>query len=261
MKFHRILALLVLSATCQAADENKPSPLGYEDTPLIPGTEWRVHDLNRPRPKVVAPGKTASDAPADAVVLFDGKSTDAFVGKEGAPCPWKIENGELVIYNGDVWTKESFGDCQIHLEWQSQPETKGNSQKKGNSGIFIQDLYEVQILDCYNNPTYADGHSGSVYGQTPALVNAVRPPGNWQVYDVLFTAPKQKDGKVVEPAYVTVIINGIVVQNHTAIMGPTKHKQATSYEGLTLAAKAPIRFQDHKNDPPVKFRNIWIRPL
>jgi len=259
MKLLPALALVALFTACHAQDD-KPSPIGYEDTPLIPGTEWRVHDIKRPAPKVVAPGKTASDAPADAIVLFDGKNTDAFVGKEGAPCQWKVENGELFVFGGDIWTKEKFGDCQIHLEWQSQPNTKGNSQKKGNSGIFIQNLYEVQILDCYNNPTYADGHAGSIYGQTPALVNAVRPPGEWQVYEVLFTAPKVKDGKVTEPAYVTIIINGIVVQNHTAIMGPTRHKQATSYEGVT-GEKAPIRFQDHKNDPPVKFRNIWIRPL
>jgi hypothetical protein len=260
MKLTPLLTLALLVAACHAADENKPSPIGYEDTPLIPGSEWRVHDIKRPAPKVVAPGKNPGEAPADAVVIFDGKTTDTLVAKDGAPCNWNIVNGELVINKGDVWTKESFGSCQIHAEWQSQPETKGNSQKKGNSGIFIMDRYEIQMLDCFNNPTYADGHAGSVYGQTPALVNAVRPPGEWQVYDVIFTAPKLEGDKVMEPAYVTVIINGIVVQNHTAIMGPTKHKNVTSYEG-SFPEKAPIRIQDHKNDPPVKFRNIWVRPL
>jgi hypothetical protein len=260
MKLKHLILLPLFSLNCHAADENKPSQIGYEDTPVIPGTEWRVHDIKRPAPRVVTPGKKAGEAPADAIVLFDGKDTSKFVGKDGAPCQWIIDNGELVIQNGDIWTKDSFGSCQIHVEWQTQPNTKGNSQKKGNSGLFIMDRYETQVLDCYNNPTYADGIAGSVYGQTPALVNAVRPPGEWQVYDVIFTAPKLEGDKVKEPAYVTTIINGIVVQNHTAIMGPTKHKQVTSYEG-SFPEKAPIRFQDHKNDPPVRFRNIWIRPM
>lgn len=260
MKFKHLALLSLFSVSCHAADENKPSPIGYEDTPLIPGTEWRVHDIKRPAPRVVTPGKKAGEAPADAIVLFDGKDTSKFVGKEGAPCPWIIENGELVIQNGDIWTKDSFGSCQIHAEWLTQPNQKGNSQKKGNSGLFIMDRYETQVLDCYNNPTYADGTAGCVYGQTPPLVNAVRPPGEWQVYDIIFTAPKLEGDKVKEPAYVTTIINGVVVQNHTAIMGPTKHKQVTSYEG-SFPEKAPIRFQDHKNDPPVRFRNIWIRPM
>lgn len=255
-----LLSLLAVAASCRAADENKPSPVGYEDTPLIPGTEWRVHDIKRPAPPVVTPGAKVGDAPSDAIILFDGKNTDAFVGKEGAPCPWKIENGELLIAGGDCWTKESFASCQYHIEWMSAPETKGNSQKKGNSGTFFMDRYESQMLDCYENPTYADGITGSVYGQTPAMANAVRPPGNWQVYDIIFTAPKLENGKVVEPAYITTFVNGVCVQNHTKIMGPTKHKQVTSYEG-EFPEKAPIRIQDHKNDPPVRVRNIWIRPL
>ena len=259
MKIHHLASLLLLSTMCQAADE-KPSPIGYEDTPIIPGTEWRVHDIKRPAPPVVTPGKKSGDAPADAIILFDGKDNSAFVGKDNTPANWEVKDGELIINKGDVWTKESFGSCQIHVEWQTQPNTKGNSQKKGNSGLFFMDRYEVQILDSYENPTYADGIPGSIYGQTPALANAVRKPGEWQVYDVIFTAPKLDNGKVVEPAYVTIIINGIVVQNHTKIMGPTKHKQTTSYEG-TFPEKAPLRIQDHKNEPPVKFRNIWIRPL
>ena len=260
MKLHPLLSLAIL-ATLPAFAEDKPSPIGYEDTPLIPGSEWRVHDIKRPAPPVVTPGKTASDAPSDAIVLFNGTDNASFTGKEGAPCPWKVEDGELVVFGGDIWTKESFGSCQLHLEWKTAPETKGNSQKKGNSGIFFMDRYETQILDAYNNPTYADGTPGGVYGQTAPMANAVRPPGNWQVYDVIFTAAKvDKEGKVTEPAYVTTIINGICVQNHTKIMGPTKHKQTTSYEGV-FPEKAPIRLQDHKNDPPVRFRNIWIRPL
>ena len=242
-------------------DDNKPSPIGYSDTPLIfPGSPWKVHDIDRPRPEPVAPGAKAGDAPADAVILFDGKDVSKFLGKEGAECPWKIDNGELIVQGGDIWTKDSFGSCQFHIEWKSDPKTGGNSQKKGNAGVFFMDRYETQILDCEYNPTYADGMAGGVYGQTPPLVNAVRKAGEWQTYDIIFTAPKLDKGKVVEPAHITTIINGIVVQNHTSILGPTKHKQATNYEG-DFPEKAPLRFQDHKNTIPDRFRNIWVRPL
>ncbi|MFZ4764177.1 MAG: 3-keto-disaccharide hydrolase, partial [Roseimicrobium sp.] len=211
-------------------------------------------------PPVVAPGKSLGAAPADAIIIFDGSSADALTSKDGKACPWKVENGELHIAGGDCWTKQEFASCQLHIEWMSAPETKGNSQKKGNAGIFFMDRYESQMLDCYNNPTYADGMTGAVYGQTPPMVNAVRPPGEWQVYDIVFTAPKLQEGKVVEPAYITSFVNGVCVQNHTAIMGPTKHKKATDYSG-EFPVKAPIRIQDHKNDPPVRLRNVWVRPL
>ncbi len=245
---------------CRAEDPNKPSPIGYTDTPIIPGTEWHVHDINRPAPPVVTPGDKPGAPPSDAVIIFDGTTTDHLVSKDGAPCPWKIEDGAMLVSGGDCWTKAEFASCQYHIEWMSQPQTKGNSQKKGNGGTFFMDRYESQMLDCDNNPTYADGITGSVYGQTPAMANAVRPPGNWQVYDIVFTAPKLKDGKVVEPAYITTFVNGVCVQNHTKIMGPTKHKQVTNYDG-DFPEKAPIRLQDHKNDPPIRIRNIWVRPL
>lgn len=257
-KLPALTALAIFAAACHG--EDKPSPIGYEDTPIIPGTEWRVHDIKRPAPPIVAPGKTNADAPADAVVIFDGKSTDALVSKEGKPCPWKIENGELLIAGGDCWTKAEFASCQLHIEWKSEPHTKGNSQKKGNAGVFFMDLFESQMLDCDNNPTYADGMTGAVYGQTPPLVNAMRKAGEWQTYDIIFTAPKLNDGKVVEPAYITTFVNGVCVQNHTKIMGPTKHKNITSYE-VSIPEKGPIRLQDHKNDPPVRVRNYWVRPL
>lgn len=258
-----LLGSLAFAMIASAADD-KPSPIGYSDTPVIPGTKWKVHDIDRPRPEVVTPGEKPGDPPSDAIILFDGKSADAFISKnkegEKQPCPWKIENGELLVAGGDCWTKQEFASCQFHLEWMSAPETKGSSQKKGNGGIFMMDRYESQILDCDNNPTYADGMAGGVYGQTPPLVNAVRKAGQWQVYDLVFTAPKLDGGKVTEPARITTFINGICVQNGTVIMGPTKHKQTTSYEG-EFPAKAPIRLQDHKNEPPVRLRNIWIRPL
>lgn len=264
MKKSALLLLALAAAALARADEKdgKPFPLGYTDTPpIFPGSPWKVHDLDRPRPAAVKPGNQPGAAPADAIVLFDGSSTAQFVGKNGVPCPWKFENGELIVNGGDVWSKESFASCQLHVEWKSDPKTYGNSQKKGNAGVFFMDRYEIQMLDCSaNNPTYADGMSGAIYGQMPPLVNAVRPAGEWQTYDILFTAPKLQGGKVVEPAYVTVIVNGIVVQNHTKLLGPTLHKKATSWAG-TFPEKAPFRFQDHKNSIPNRLRNIWVRPL
>lgn len=275
MNTRPILALALTASLAAFAQENKPaaekpSPIGYSDTPVIPGSKWKVHDIDRPRPKAVTPGAKLGDAPSDAIVLFDGKNVDAFRSKKkdakGKPtnewtdCPWKIENGELLVDGGDAWTKQEFASCQLHLEWKSEPHTKGNSQKKGNGGVFLMDRYESQILDCDNNPTYADGMAGGIYGQTPPLVNAVRKAGEWQTYDIIFTAPKLDGDKVVEPARITTLINGILVQNNTSIQGPTKHKDITNYEG-SFPAKAPIRLQDHKNEPPVRLRNIWIRPL
>lgn len=265
MKSPRFLLAILTAAAALTAAEEKPQPLGYTDTPLIPGTKWRVHDLDRPHPAAVKPGARLGDAPADAIILFDGSNTSQFFSRKKDdpnryPCPWKIENGELIVNGGDCWTNLEFASVQLHLEWKSEPHTKGNSQKKGNGGVFFMDRYESQMLDCDNNPTYADGMAGSVYGQTPPLVNAVRKAGEWQVYDIVFTAPKLKDGKVVEPARITTFLNGICVQNNTAIMGPTMHKKTTSYTG-TFPAKAPLRFQDHKNEPPIRMRNIWVRPL
>lgn len=258
--------LAILAGLFAASADNKPHPVGYSDTPLIPGTKWKVHDIDRPHPAAVAPGARLGDAPADAIVIFDGKDTKQLYSRRKGdatgkhPSPWKIENGELIVDGGDSWTHLEFASCQLHLEWKSEPHTKGNSQKKGNGGVFFMDRYESQMLDCDNNPTYADGMAGSVYGQTPPLVNAVRKAGEWQTYDIVFTAPKLKDGKVVEPARITTFLNGVCVQNNTAIMGPTLHKKATSWDG-TFPAKAPLRFQDHKNEPPVRLRNIWVRPL
>jgi hypothetical protein len=257
--------LVVTAGLFAAAAEEKPAPLGYSDTPLIPGSKWKVHDIDRPAPPVVKPGAKLGDAPADAIILFNGKDTSQFFSRKKDdpgkyPSPWKIENGELLVAGGDCWTNLEFASCQLHVEWMSAPHTKGNSQKKGNGGVFFMDRYESQMMDNDNNPTYADGMTGAVYGQTPPLVNAVRKAGEWQVYDIVFTAPKLKDGKVVEPARITTFVNGVCVQNNTAIMGPTLHKKATSYTG-TFPEKAPLRFQDHKNEPPIRLRNIWVRPL
>jgi hypothetical protein len=257
-----LLSALLTPAFVFAADPAKPDPIGYHDTPYNVGSRWRVHDIDRPRPGPVKPAEKAGGAPADAVVIFDGTNTDQLVNdkEKGTPCPWVIENGELVVKGGDCWTKQSFASCQLHLEWMSAPNTAGASQRKGNGGVFFMDRYESQILDGDNNPTYADGMAGAVYGQTPPLVNASRKAGEWQVYDIVFTAPKLEGTKVVEPAAITTFLNGICVQNHTTIIGPTMNKQTTSYAG-EFPATAPIRLQDHRNTPPIRLRNIWIRPL
>ncbi len=250
-------------------DAPKPAhPIGYQDTPLLPkeaSGEWHVHDGLRPQPRVVTPGtfstpEVPGKAPADAVVLFDGKDLDKWhSGKKDEPCKWKIENGDLisVAKAGYVFTKDDFGDFQLHIEWASPNPPHGDSQGRGNSGVFLHGKYEIQVLDCYNNPTYPDGSAGSVYGQHPPLVNASLPPGQWQTYDILFTGPRYKEGKLETPAYVTVFHNGVVTQNHAEIYGSTGHRTLGKYDGKT--EKGPIGLQDHGN--PVHFRNIWIRPL
>ena len=260
-----VLPPLLVATFALAVDFDKPAPIGYSDTPVIPGTKWKVHDIDRPAPPVVQPGAKTGDAPSDAIVLFNGKDTSQLYSRrkddpKKYPCAWKIDNGELVVDGGDSWTHQEFSSCQLHLEWRSSEGQRGNSQQKGNGGVFFMNRYESQILDSYRNPSYADGITGAVYGQTPPLVNAVRKPGEWQTYDIVFTAPKLKNGKVVEPARITTFVNGVCVQNGTAIMGPTMHKKTTDYRG-EFPEKAPFRFQDHKNEPPVRMRNIWVRPL
>jgi hypothetical protein len=245
-----------LSAQAQQAHPN----VGYQDTPTIPGTKWHVHDGGRPQPRVVDPGPgTAGEfapPPSDAIVLFDGKDTSKWRGDKG-DCPWKIENGYMEARQGSISTRDSFGDCQLHVEFCTPNPPKGDSQGRGNSGVYIMGRYEIQILDSYNNPTYADGSCGSVYGQYPPLVNASRKPGEWQSYDIVFTSPRFQDGKMVTPGIVTVIHNGVLVQNHTEIMGITNHRVLPKVEPHDL--KAPLGLQDHGN--PMRFRNIWIREL
>ena len=241
-----------------AAVEEKPNP-------KLP-CGWRVHDMERPLPMVVTPGATASDAPSDAIVLFDGTDLSEWIGSastnknhfnpEGQAL-WKIAKGYMEITpTGGLTTRKAFGDLQLHLEWAAPP-VKGTGQDRGNSGIFFMGRYEVQILDCYENTAYADGMTAALYGQTPALANVCRKPGEWQTYDIIFTAPRFKDGELLSPAYVTVIHNGVLVQNHTESLGPTQHKKLPAY--APHAEKLPIFLQDHNN--PIRFRNIWVREL
>jgi hypothetical protein len=206
-----------------------------------------------PEPPVVTPGQDHGP-PSDAVVLFDGKDLSKWAGGE----KWTVRDGYAVTAKGDIKTKDSFGDCQLHLEFATPAEVKGRGQGRGNSGVFFMDRYEVQILDSYGNKTYFDGQCGSIYKQHPPLVNACRKPGEWQTYDIVFESPRfDASGKVTRPGYVTVLQNGIVVQSHFELEGGTFYDQPAHYEAH--AAKEPIRLQDHGN--PVRFRNIWVREV
>lgn len=236
--------------------------IGYDDTPVIPGSRYKVHDGTRPQPRVVTPGAPLHDSPApppsDAVFLFDGRDAAKWTGKDGK-FSWKVENGymEVVPGSGNVRTTEEFGDCQLHIEWAAPAEVKGHSQGRGNSGIFLMGRYEIQVLDCHENPTYADGTTGAIYGQYPPHVNACRRPGEWQVYDIIWEAPRFEGDKVVRPAYATVILNGVVLHHHAELQGGTQHRQVASYKAHPEVG--PLELQDHGD--LVRFRNIWYRPL
>jgi hypothetical protein len=250
----KYLATLPLLVVCALATQD--SPTGYDDTPQLPGQEWRVHDIDRPRPTVVTPGD-AGAPPSDAIVLFDG--TDMSAWRQGEEVSkWTVENGYMEVNgSGSMKTAESFGDVQLHVEWASPVEVVGNSQGRGNSGVFLMDKYEVQILDSYDNVSYADGQAAAMYGQYPPLVNACRGPGEWQSYDIFFTAPRFEGGELASPARVTVVHNGVLVHNAREFLGGTSHRSVASYG--EHAAEGPIAIQDHGN--PVRFRNVWVREL
>ncbi|HNQ72172.1 MAG TPA: DUF1080 domain-containing protein [Verrucomicrobiota bacterium] len=237
---------------------------GYTDTPIIPGQPWHVHDAHRPRPRVVTPAASFSlnaGAPSDAVVLFDGKDLSQWQGENGGPAGWKIKDGymEVTPAAGSIRTKQEFEDFQLHLEFAAPEVVKGNSQGRGNSGIFLLGQYEAQVLDSYENPTYADGQLGGMYGQFPPLANPSKKPGEWQSYDIIFEAPRwNAAGQLIKKATVTIIVNGVVLQNHREYLGPTKHRELTSYHE-TRSSRGPIGLQDHGD--LVRYRNIWIRPL
>ena len=239
--------------------EQKQAPVGYDDTPMLPDSKWRVHDGNRPQPAVVTPGATQADPPSDATVLFDGTDLSEWKGRDGE-AKWKVENGymEAVAGTGDIETTKHFGDCQIHLEFATPAEVVGNSQGRGNSGVFLAGQYEVQVLDGYDNRTYADGTTGAIYGEYPPRVNACRKPGEWQTYDIIFEIALWEDGKLVSPAYITVVHNGVLLHHRQAALGPTGHRNLANYDTPHPPA-GPLRLQDHNN--PTRFRNVWIRPI
>ncbi len=219
-----------------------------------------IHDRSRPSPPAVDPG-TAGHAPSDAVVLFEGKDLSRWHSqKSSGPAAWKVENGyfEVVKDTGGIETAESFGDCQLHLEWATPSPPAGEDQDRGNSGVFFLGQYEVQILDSYRSATYPDGQAGALYGQYPPLVNATRPPGEWQTYDIVFRGPRfDAGGKLIRPARVTVFLNGVLIQDNVTLSGPTAHKSRPPY--AAHPEKLPLGLQDHGH--PVRFRNIWLRPL
>lgn len=259
--------LLVLSAASAQTPPAKDHTLGYDDTPMIPGSKWRVHDVSRPRPRIVTPGTESSQAqpgkpPSDAIVLFNGTDLSHWVtmvkGQPTAP-KWKVQDGytEIVDRTGSIETKEKFGDMQLHVEWASPAVITGKSQDRGNSGILLMGRYEVQVLDCSDNPTYADGQAAAIYGQNPPLVNACRKPGEWQTYDIAFEAPRFEAGKLVKPAFVTVFHNGVLVQNHEQILGTTPHAQNGTY--TEHPAELPLQLQNHHES--VRYRDIWARPI
>ena len=237
--------------------------LGFDDTPILPGTPYHVHDGNRPQPRVVRPGEPCSDQPvappSDAVVLFDGTDLSGWMTRDGGEPGWKVEHGymEIVPSSGSIQTKEHFGDCQLHVEFACPTEVERESQFRGNSGVFMMARYEIQVLDCYDRLIYADGVIGGMYGQVPPLVNACREPGAWQTFDVIWEGPRFDGDTLLRPAFVTVLLNGIVVHHRTELRGPTAYKVLTEYEPHPEVG--PLELQDHGDR--VRFRNIWYRPL
>jgi hypothetical protein len=233
---------------------------GFQDTPMEPDGKWHVHDPARPQPPVVTPGSFSEKAtpPADAIVLFAGKDLSQWTDKSGNPAPWTVQDGVATSAKSDIVTKEKFGDIQLHLEFREPVPPKESGQGRGNSGVFFMGQYEIQVLDCYNNKTYADGVTAGIYGQHPALVNACRPPGEWQTYDIIFNVPHfGTNGEVLSPGYVTVFHNGVVAQNHQAIRGATNWRVPGAY--TPHGPTGPIALQYHNNS--VSFRNIWVRPV
>lgn len=252
-----LLVMLLLSARSGPCDDGQ----GYNDTPRLPNAPWRVHDRQRPQPPLVEPGGGFFLAPpADAIVLFDGQDLSHWTGGKinGGKINSGIEAGCInILKTGQLASKQQFGDCQLHVEWATPANADGDAMHWGNSGVMFLGKYEVQILESRASRIYADGIAGAIYGQTPPLVNASRPPGQWQSFDIIFTAPRFTGDRLATPAYFTVFFNGVLVQNHVASLGPTKHKLVATYDSRATAG--PVVLQQHGS--AVRFRNIWIRPL
>lgn len=213
----------------------------------LPGVEW-------PEPPIVTPGRVNSDPPSDAIVLFDGHDLSAWENGE----KWKVEDGVAIVGEGVITSKQAFGDCQLHVEWSTPVPATGDGQGRGNSGIYLMSTYEMQVLDSYDNKTYFEGQAGAIYKQTPPMVNAMRPPGEWNTYDIVFTAPRfEADGSLETPAFITALHNGVLILNHFEIKGDTPWHRPPQYNAH--AEKLPILIQDHGN--PVRFRNIWVREI
>jgi hypothetical protein len=221
---------------------------------------WPSHDMSRPRPSPIAPADSPGRPPAGALVLFDGSSLAEWTALDGSPARWEVRDGyfEVAPRTGDIQTSQQFGDVQLHIEWAAPVPVSGNSQGRGNSGVFMMGTYEIQVLDSYDNPSYADGYAGAVYGQHPPIFNATRRPGEWQLYDVVFRRPRfDAAGALLAPARLTLFHNGVCVQNNVELRGPTGWMSPLPY--TPHADWLPLRLQDHGN--PVRFRNIWALEL
>lgn len=241
MKFIRVLSLSAVFA----------SPLAGQ----LPA-QWEVHDTLRPPPRIVS----VQGVPSDAIILFDGKDLREWRSSRGGVAAWRVRDGfvEVAPGSGDIETARRFGDVQLHIEWATPVEVKGDGQGRGNSGVFLMGMYELQVLDSYQNRTYADGQAASIYGQHPPLVNATRPPGEWQTYDIVFRRPRfDSTGAVTSPARMTVLHNGVLVHDAVELMGATANQRRAEYRAH--ADRLPIKLQDHGN--PTRFRNIWVREI
>jgi len=256
----------LVAATCYAVQQQQPKEIpGMTASPDNPVWKWVQHERNRPQPQVIQPGKPSDEdhvgqPPSDAIALFDGKDLSNWESIKGGEAGWKVVDGcmEVAKGTGDIRSKQGFGDCQLHLEFREPTPPVGMDQSRGNSGVFLQGLYEVQVLDCYGNKTYPDGQTAAVYGQYPPLVNACLPPGQWQTYDIIFHRPRfEKNGNLVRPARITVLQNGVLVQDDVVLTGPTGHHIRPPY--TAGPDKLPLALQDH--GAPVRYRNIWMREL
>lgn len=233
-----------------------------------PGRAPMTHEMTEywlPQPPIVTPGQTSGDpvpAPSDAIVLFDGKDLSKWENAKGEPAEWTVYNGVFTVKKGtgDIRTKQKFSDFQLHLEWCTPVGIQGESQMRGNSGVFLQGMYEIQILDNYQNETYVNGQTGSIYKQTPPLVNAMNKPGVWNTYDIIYMAPTfKKDGSYRTYPRVTILQNGVLLQNNTIIQGTTPY---VGFPEVIKHGDGPIGLQDHGDaSAPISFRNIWIREL
>jgi 3-keto-disaccharide hydrolase len=255
---HRCVTLgvlcLAMCATFQA--QNRPMDTNPAD--------WKIHDVDRPQPPIVDPGKASTKQPtppsSDAIILFEGKDLSKWISGTGAAARWKVKKGymEVVKGAGGISSRQGFGDCQLHVEWRTPVPANGEGQERGNSGVFLMGRYELQVLDSYQNKTYPDGQAAAIYGQYPPLVNASRPPGRWQTYDIFFRRPRfDSSGKLLHPARMTVLHNGVLVQDNAVLTGPTAHKERPPY--TQHADRLPVSLQDHGD--PVRYRNIWLREL
>jgi len=258
-----VVSLAMMSVSC--SQQTSPPAVQQQATPSVVLPPWGVqHDRNAPQPPVVDSGMAstqpqAGKPPSDAIILFNGKDLSNWESEKGGPAEWKVEKGYFATVpgKGDIRTKQAFGDCQLHVEWSAPNPPHGEDQDRGNSGVYLQSNYEIQVLDSFQSKTYPDGQAAALYGQYAPLVNACRPPGQWQTYDVVFHGPRfDAAGKLTRAATITVFHNGVLVQDHVTVLGRTDGEHEP-YE--KTPTKLPLKLQDHNH--PVRFRNVWIREI